>query len=127
MNIVARRCLDSAAVDDRQTRIAKNETAFRATNREIEHAGEEAGGATDQVMQVLCECGKDGCSGLITLTVAEYDAAHTQQDRFIVLPGHETMEIEAIVDRRPSYFVVDKFGEAEEIAEEESRSTERDS
>lgn len=127
MNIVARHCLDSAAVDDRHARIAKNEAAFRATNREIERAGQEAGDAPDQVMEVLCECGKEGCSGLITLTIAEYDDAHSQEDRFIVLPGHEATEIETVVDRRTSYFVVDKFGEAEEIAEQESRSTGRES
>ena len=112
-------------MDARQARIAKNEAAYRATNREIERAGEEAGSAADQVMEVLCECGKEGCSGLITLTVAEYDDAHSQQDRFIVLPGHESTEIESIVDRRTSYFVVDKFGEAEEIAEGESASAGR--
>jgi hypothetical protein len=108
-------------VDDRQARIAKNEAAFRATNRELEHASEEAGESADHVLEVLCECGKAGCSGLITLTVAEYDAVHSQDDRFVVLPGHETVEIEAIVERRPSYFVVDKFGEAEEIVDEKSR------
>jgi hypothetical protein len=123
VNIVAGECLDSAAVDDRQARIAKNEAAFRATNRELELASQEAGGSADEVMEVLCECGKEGCSGLITLTVAEYDDAHTQEDRFVVLPGHETTEIEAVVVRRTSYFVVDKFGEAEEIAEHESGTT----
>jgi hypothetical protein len=106
-------------VDKRDTRIAKNETTLRATNRELERAGEEAGVPADQVMEVLCECGKEGCSGLITLTVAEYDDVHSQEDRFVVLPGHETTEIERVVDRRASYFVVDKFGEAEEIAEEQ--------
>jgi len=104
-------------MDDRQARIAKNEATFRATNRELERASEEAGGTGDAVLEVLCECGKSGCSGLITLTVAEYDDAHSQKDRFVVLPGHETVEIETIVERRPAYFVVDKLGEAEEIAE----------
>jgi hypothetical protein len=114
-------------VDDRQARIAKNETAFRATNRELERTEEEAGGAADHVIEVLCECGKEGCTGLITLTVAEYDDVHSQRDRFVVLPGHETAEIETVVERRSSYFVVDKFGEAEEIAEEESGGTGRES
>jgi hypothetical protein len=103
-------------MDARDERIAKNEAVFRAANREIEEAEEKAGG--DGVLEVLCECGQDGCSGLISLTVADYDGVHSQEDRFVVVPGHENSEIETVVERRETYFVVDKFGEAEEIAEE---------
>jgi hypothetical protein len=104
-------------VDPRDERIAKNETVFRATNREIEQAGKEAGGP-EAMVEVLCECGRDECSGLISLTIAEYEGIHSQSDRFVVLPGHENSEIESVVDRRSGYLVVDKFGEAEAIAED---------
>jgi hypothetical protein len=103
-------------MDPRDERIAKNEAVFRAANRELEQAGEEAGG--DGVLDVLCECGQEGCSGLISLTVPEYDRVHSQDDRFVVVPGHENPKIETVVERREAYLVVDKFGEAEEIAEE---------
>lgn len=102
-------------MNPRDERIAKNEAVFRATNREIEQAAKGAGG--EGVLEVLCECGRDGCNGLISLTVAEYDGVHSQDDRFIVVPGHENPGIESVVERRDTYFVVDKFGEAEEIAE----------
>ena len=103
-------------MDPRDERIAKNEAVFRAANREIEEADREAGG--DGVLEVLCECGREGCSGLISLTVADYNGVHSQEDRFVVVPGHESPEIENVVERRETYFVVDKFGEAEEIAED---------
>ena len=102
-------------MNPRDERIAKNEAVFRAANREIEEADKEAGG--DGVLEVLCECGQEGCSGLISLTVADYDGVHSQEDRFVVVPGHESPQIETVVERREGYFVVDKFGEAEEIAE----------
>jgi hypothetical protein len=101
-------------VTSRDERAAKNETMFRAVNREIEDAAEAAG---DQDLEVLCECGRDGCRGLIELTVSDYDRVHGQRDRFVVLPGHETAEIENVVERTDRYIVVDKFGEAEDIAE----------
>jgi hypothetical protein len=104
-------------VDERQERIAKNETVYRAANREIEQAEQEAGGGADNLIEVLCECGKDGCSGLISLTIADYDGVHAQEDRFVVLRGHESSEIERIVYDKVTFLVVDKFGEAEEIAE----------
>jgi len=107
-------------VDERLERIAKNETVFRAANLEIKHAEQEAGGGTDQVFEVLCECGRAGCSGLIALTIADYEGIHSQDDRFVVLRGHESAEIERVVEERTGYFVVDKFGEAEEIAKQES-------
>jgi hypothetical protein len=106
-------------MDARDERIAKNETVFRAANREIEQAEVEDGGSPDNFLEVLCECGRDGCRGLISLTVADYEGVHVQKDRFVVVPGHENPELERVVEARTGYFVVDKFGEAEEIAEGE--------
>ena len=103
-------------MDERQERIAKNETVFRAANREIEQAEALEGGGPDGFLEVLCECGQDGCNGLISLTIADYEGVHTQKDRFVVLPRHESPELERVVEARSGYFVVDKFGEAEEIA-----------
>jgi len=107
-------------VDERHERIAKNEVVFRAANLEIKHAEQQEGGGTDQLFEALCECGREACSGVIALTVAEYDGAHSQVDRFVVLRGHESPEIERVVEERAGYFVVDKFGEAEDIVEDES-------
>jgi hypothetical protein len=107
-------------MDEQHERIAKNEAVFRATNREIKHAEQEAGGNTDQLIDVLCECGRKGCTGMISLTIAEYDGAHSEDDRFVVLRGHESVEIEGVIEERAGYLVVDKFGAAEDIVEKES-------
>jgi hypothetical protein len=108
-------------VDERSERIAKNETVFRAANREIEQADQAVGAGPDEPIEILCECGRDGCSGVIRLSIADYDGVHSQTDRFVVLPGHETPEIEGVVEQRAGYVVVDKFGEAEDIADGEPR------
>jgi hypothetical protein len=105
-------------VEERLERIAKNEAVFRAANREIESAEREVGGAADEAIEVLCECGRQGCRGVIALTVARYEGVHAQDDRFVVLRGHESPEIERVVEEHADYLVVDKFGEAEDIAEE---------
>lgn len=107
-------------MEPRFERIAKNQEVFRAANREIQHAEQEAGGDNNSQIEVLCECGRDGCSGVITLTVGEYEGAHSQEDRFVVLRGHESEEIERVVEERGTYLVVDKFGEAQEIVEDDS-------
>ena len=107
-------------MDERDDRIAKNETVFRAANREIEQVDKETGAGRDQLIEVLCECGRRGCGGVISLTIEEYDGVHVQADRFVVVPGHQSTEIERVVEERPGYLVVDKFGEAEDVAERES-------
>ena len=81
-------------MEERDKRIAKNETVFRAANREIEHAEQEEGGGTHRPIEVLCECGRPGCSGLISLTIAQYKDVHSQDDRFVVVRGHENAGIE---------------------------------
>ncbi len=102
-------------MERRLERVAKNETVFRAVNREIERASEEA---RDADLEVLCECGAEGCQGLIGLPASEYERVHGQRDRFVVLPGHDTSEIERVVERTDRYVIVDKIGEAERIAED---------
>ena len=108
-------------MDPRLERIAKNEEVFRATNREIERAEQQQGAAADGVLEVICECGRDSCTGVITLTVSDYETVHGQEDRFVVLQGHQSEEIERVVEDRGAYVVVDKVGEAEEIVEDDSR------
>jgi hypothetical protein len=107
-------------VDPRLERIAKNEEVFRAANREISRAEQEGGGAADGMLEVICECGRDSCTGVISLTLSEYNAVHSQEDRFVVLRGHQSEAIERVVDDRGAYLVVDKVGQAEEIAEDDT-------
>ena len=94
---------------------------FRAVNREIEQASEQSGSGQHDRIQVICECGRDSCSETLDLTVAEYDEAHGQRDRFVLTPGHEDAQIESVVMQTERYLVVDKFGEAERISEDEEQ------
>ena len=108
-------------MDARHERVARNEAMYRAVNRELEQASEDAGRDAGDQVEVLCECGEDGCSATLALTIADYDEAHGQRDRFVVASGHEDPEIERVVTRKQHYLVVDKFGEAEDVAEAEER------
>jgi hypothetical protein len=111
-------------MNKRNERAARNEAMFRTVNRELEQATREAGGGPGDQLEVLCECGDEGCSAMVTLTLSEYEEIHRQPDRFVVLPGHENPEIERVMARKDRYLVVDKFGEAEEIVEEDAERQE---
>jgi hypothetical protein len=111
-------------VNARDERAAQNEAMFRTVNRELEQATREAGGGPADQLEVLCECGNEGCSAMLTLTISEYDEIHRQNDQFVVVPGHENPELERVVAQKELYLVVDKVGEAEEIVEEEAERQE---
>ena len=102
----------------REERVARNEKGRRDVNLELEQISEEelhAGKAT--AIEVLCECGRDRCSERITLSIAKYDAVHSERDRFVLAPGHEMLDIERVVEQNHGYLVVDKCGEAGEAVE----------
>lgn len=89
---------------------------FRAVNREIESETTQLG-AHD--LEVLCECGSGDCSELIAITADVYDEVHNERDRFLLSPGHENPQIENVVRSTEEWVIVDKFGDAERIAEAE--------
>jgi hypothetical protein len=94
-------------------RVAMNEATFRKVNEGME-VGQEPGG----LMTFICECGRLGCTELILLTRAEYEALRADPRRFALLAGHEILDVERVVERHERYLVVEKSGDpAEEIVE----------
>jgi predicted ThiF/HesA family dinucleotide-utilizing enzyme len=94
-------------------RVAMNEATFRKVNE-----GMEVGQDPSGLLTFVCECGRLGCSRLIQLTRAEYEAVRANPRRFAIIDGHEILEAEAIVERHDRYLVVEKGGDPEaEIVE----------
>ena len=115
----------------RGERQAANEAAFREVNERRasldRHAlGEWAEGG--ELFEFVCECGNggDGCEGRIEMTMSEYDTVRRQDDRFAVVPGHETSEIETVVERNERYVVVDKIDSLEPIVADDPRGAPSD-
>jgi hypothetical protein len=107
-------------VDERAERIGRNEDLFRKVNDQIEGVNEAFGTITG-TMSILCECGALRCIEQIGLTIDEYRELRADPTRFAVRPGHETRDLERIVERHESYFVVQKAegapaGLAEDLA-----------
>src|SRR5437016_1198860 len=95
-----------------EERIARNEVALRIVNRKLEQLSEELGEGKESELEILCECGRDDCRARLLVSIAQYETAHQQRDRFMVAPGHENPQIERVVERNDAYLVVDKFGRA---------------
>lgn len=96
----------------RRRRLTENEVLFRRLNGRIEELNRVAQMVEDpphaEQAAFLCECSLTECRERIALGVDAYARAHATPDRFIVVPGHETEEIEQVVARRTDYLVVVK-------------------
>ncbi len=98
-----------------QQRIARNEALFRDVNEAIERGRWQ--GEEDSLTAFRCECGRLGCTDLIELTPREYEQIRTDPRLFALANGHQMPEVEEIVERHPRYLVVQKVGNAGEVAQ----------
>jgi hypothetical protein len=98
-------------------RAGHNEEVFRTVNERIEEGAKQHG--VDRPLPFHCECSAKRCVEKIELAPADYDRVAAHVARFVLIPGHEQPEVESVVERHPSYLVVEKFGEARAEIERE--------
>lgn len=99
----------------------QNEALFREVNERVEELGVGLAGdgaQDDFVSGFVCECGNDSCVELVQVAHSQYEVVRDNSRRFIVLPGHEDPDVEHVVERNGRYWVVEKRGEASELAAE---------
>ena len=110
-------------LDERFARQAQNESLFREVNERIAHLGEKAQAwSPDGTVEFMCECGEEGgCGRRVRVPLDVYERVRSQDDRFVVRPGHETPEIEHAVEWTDDYVVVDKIPAAEPYVEDDPR------
>jgi hypothetical protein len=100
----------------REERLAKNESLFREVNERIAEAAKRTLVLPDA--EFLCECGRPDCLERITVQLDEYEAIRAHPDRFVLVFGHEQPEVDRVIDTGDDYVVVEKTGEAGEVAEQ---------
>jgi hypothetical protein len=117
-------------VESRLDRQARNEALIREVNERIERldriAEEARLGDDPERFEFLCECGAGGdediaCDERIEMTVAEYEEIRRQDDRFALVPGHESEELEDVIRRTDRFVVVDKKPAAEPFVDDDPR------
>lgn len=104
-------------MDDRETRIVKNEELFRAVNERIEEINQGIGVATvDESAEFVCECGEADCTERVRVSIVDYERIRENSHWFFVVPGHEIPDVETVVEQADGYVVVEKSAEAERHA-----------
>lgn len=95
-------------MDERQERVGRNEALFRVINDRIEGLNEAFAGLTDDLFEIVCECGVMDCLEQIEIPTHEYERVRADPTLFVVRPGHEDAVTESIVDVHGAYVIVRK-------------------
>jgi len=100
----------------RAERQGRNESLFREVNERIAELNQTF--HVDGRSEFLCECSRDECKEPVSISLDEYEGVRRTSTRFFVIPGHEDLSVESVVERSERYVVVEKIGEAAEEADD---------
>jgi hypothetical protein len=92
-----------------EARTIRNEQLFREVNARIAELEKRSRGPySEEPLLLVCECSHTGC--IIPIEVDPVTFGRVREDPlpFVIAPGHEDLEIESIVEKRPGYLVVKK-------------------
>jgi hypothetical protein len=81
------------------------QSVFRAANERLRAHMERR--ETIDPRPVICECSDTSCMQVLEVSCSEYEGVR-RQGHFMVAAGHDTPEIERVVEERDGYAVVDK-------------------
>lgn len=95
---------------DRRARdqLAKNEALFRDVNERVKEIDRSHNIPTAERWDFLCECGRAECMERISLTVDDYERVRADPTQFAVVPGHERLGVEVVVEANEDYAVIRK-------------------
>jgi hypothetical protein len=104
--------------EEQARRVGLNESLLREVNEQIESLN-HGFGTELTTMTVICECADGECTDRVEIAISEYEKVRANPLRYIVVPGHELPDFEAIVDSGAGYDIVQKRpGEAAKLAKE---------
>lgn len=102
-----------------EERVGRNESIFREINERAEQIGTVVEGPTEFV----CECYRTDCAERLSVPLDIYEQVRARSRHFLVVPGHERLEYERVVEQGNGWLVVTKSGVAGEVAEDEDPRT----
>jgi hypothetical protein len=108
--------------NERRANAGNNQSAFRDVNEDVAALNRRWGTDTFP-SSFVCECPDPNCAERILLAHDEYERLRQNPTRFFVLPGHEVLEVEDVVQRTARYFVVETIGAAADVAAERNTRT----
>jgi hypothetical protein len=100
---------------DRKERLALNEALFRAANERM--ADWEERHRIEATELYFCECADPECRQKVPLRESDYERIRSNSDQFVVVPGHELVDVESVIESHEEWAVIEKEPEVREIVE----------
>jgi hypothetical protein len=101
-----------------QLRVASNQARCRRMNRGIKDALDRFhGDRGTQEFEIMCECALSECADMLEVPVGVYESARAHGSRFVVKPEHMMIAGERVVDRGPTWWMIEKTGVGRTFAE----------
>ena len=90
-------------------RLVRNQQLFRRAN---ERLGDLVGDRVPRGGSVpfLCECADEECAGTVPVTLDDFARVRAHRRHFVVLPDHQLVADEHVVERLDRYCIVEKNG-----------------
>ena len=113
--------------ESRADRQSKNEVLFRGLNERVRATTDDlkarsSAGLSDR-FEYLCECAEIGCLERVSLSRAEYQHARSSPIWFFIVPGHEIIDTETVIEVNDRFALVEKHpGEMSVAAATDPRS-----
>lgn len=73
----------------------------------------------------ICECSTEDCGEFIALELDEYKAIRSSPTLFVVVPGHETLQVENVVETNDRYALIEKIRRVALVTESHQPMIER--
>jgi hypothetical protein len=109
--------VSSTEQSDPGVRAAKNQSLFREVNETVAQLHHTFRPKSPEPTWV-CECADLTCTERLTITLEHYAGIRESGRHFAVAAGHVVPEVERVAARLDNYWIVEKFGEAAETAEQ---------
>jgi hypothetical protein len=104
--------------EEQGRRVGLNEAIFREVNEQIEALNRDLG-TEERTMTAVCECADRNCADRLEISLSMYERVRSDPRSFVVIPGHELAEFEAVVESTDGYDIVQKReGAAAQLARE---------
>lgn len=93
-------------------KLIKNEQTVRDRNRAFSSTLKKYFGSSKEIvnspLEFVCECSDITCKEPIRTTVAEYEKLHKQNNRFLIVKGHKSPQVEKTVKEKGELELVEK-------------------
>jgi hypothetical protein len=94
-------------------RLRENEELMESLNRRLEEVveqiREEDDLDADAPIAFFCECSDLACRERVHLAPGRFQEIHRDSELFVLVPGHEILKVERVVDQEADFLIVRKL------------------